>query len=328
MSLATLEQLKASFEDKSDANLRNTVRYFIGKDTWDDKAVQRKLDQEKQKLLAHELGKGVRPWDLVNLSKQLDPDQPWVGIEFETGYANKDNYQRIINYIWNNFPLSAVDHEGCGRYPCEITFAPVNFDSFIANDGDMDRLLKYMRLTKTPKSAHTGMVGTHCNISTPAYRKLAKTRGHANGSYGVQNILNRIVYLLNQSVGALSSDDKRVFFGRIPYGGFFVRGNKYGDWIEGKLFDSTGDLTKWRQYKEVIARMCEVLEQVSLLALDNKLGLPYSKDGKPTFTNDGGYWYDGKVIKELTITNLSEILHGTVPAAKMQFDYRDMKRVR
>lgn len=314
MSLATVELLKESWES-GDNNLRTNIRYALGigdRATFNVEHVERFLNQHLQSQLDHRLGKGVRPWDLVNMSKRLDPKQPWIGIEYETGYKLKDTYEKVINFVWQSFPLTAVDSEGCSSYPCEITFAPANFDDFISNDGDMDKLLKFMKKANCPKAPHSvrAMIGTHCNISTPKYRAFMGT------AKGQQSQL-RIVRMLNQGLYQMNATDKRALFGRQPYGQFYSRANRYGSWIEGKLFNSTDDIKQWRGYKEVIAKLCEVVEFLAKLEEKGKL-FEYIDDGTPTNNVKIDYSYYGPPkFKYITLNNLAAVLMGKVKVADL-----------
>lgn len=325
--LITVEQLRTSYNSR-DPSLKDAIRYAFlgGKQVFDEELIQRRLKQHLENLLDHDLGKAVRPWQLVNISKMLDPNQPWVGIEYETGYNSKEKYQQVINYLWRYHDLTAVDAEGCGNYPCEITFSPVNFDDFMDRSYHMDRLLDFMQKKRCTKAGHQeyNMIGTHCNISTPAYRKMAaSTKGKKAGTMQVCTVLNN-------SISNLSSTERRTLFGRNPYGTFFRRGNKYGDWLEGKLFDSVGSKSKWAGYKKVIANFCDLIETLSQMYMDNKLPKLY-KLSNGNLTNDPWTeWYSKQGTAnpipyeagdQLYIANLMDILTGKVAVTDLVLDH-------
>lgn len=324
MSIATKAQIKKALETKpvtdkwgysSDeaAPLRNAIvnrlslnRSLVGKGEYviSDADIDEYLALELDQLLAHRLGKGVRPWEIVNVTQKLDKKQAWIGVEYETGFDTGEEYRKIVNFVWNNFANSAIDAEGANSYPCELTFSPMNYDDFMdQTKNPMDRLYEFMKENKIVVNDKWGtepvgggcdcgdpdcdenyeyydedlQVGTHCNISTPAYRELKDYDGREN-----------VTIVLNASLNSLSEENLNKFFNRIPYGGFYSRGGKHGNWIEGKLFNSTGDMKRWEKYKATIGRIAEVIEAVSAVMADP--AKETYKDGKSLIvTNFAGY---------------------------------------
>lgn len=223
----------------------------------------------KDEYLEHAMGKGLRPWDVIDVCAGLDPNKTWIGIEYETGYHGED-YEKVVNYVWRNTLHSVIDNEGCGDYPCEITFAPVHVEDFLSNRYEMDRLLNWKKKKGIyqDREEDTGgpywcencheyhdegegyKVGIHCNISTPSFR--THTHYHHIGN------------LLGWSVNNMTTAEKETLFNRIPYGSICPmengRGHKY---LEGKLFDTTGNLDNWAKYKEVIVRLADLTEYLS-----------------------------------------------------------------
>lgn len=261
------------------------------------------LARDLELALRHQLGKGPRPWNIVNVTEKLDPAQPWIGIEYETGYTTNEDYQKVINFVWHNFNNSTIDSEGGSNYPCELTFPPINFNDFMSDKGPMDQLYAFMDANKINVdddwSAHwrgseddygysgssddddpqEGSVGTHCNISTPTFRLLTGNR------------CGEVADVLNHSLGALSETAVREFLGRVPYGGFNERGGGTQRWIEGKLFKSTASAKQWEGYKKVIAKLAEAQEAVSVALRDGN---------KSTYKNG----------RHLIITNFRKFLYG------------------
>lgn len=206
------------------------------------------LSSIKESYQLHLLGKGDRPWHLFDLTKDLDPKQAWIGVEYETGYSREEHYRSVVNYIWRASLHSVIDDEGCGHYPCEITFAPVNVSDFKSSRYIMDRFLKRNKRVGIEKAEHDtrDMVGTHVNISTPSFR---------------QNVITQeaVGCVLGNSVGNMSVSDCEEVFGRMPYGSI----ENMNGYLEGKLFDSTDSIEVWEEYKKVMLRIADVVEYVS-----------------------------------------------------------------
>lgn len=223
------------------------------------------LESVKRSYLANRMSKGIRPWEVVDVCASLDPNQHWIGVEYETGYETQQDYHTMINFVWDNFLHSVVDYEGCGNRPCEITFAPVHAADFLGTDYALDRLLAFAdRNNIRPHRAENGwcdecavyhdqshvMVGTHCNISTPSLRKMERH--------------GRVSSLLSRSVARMHEDDQYIIFGRRPYGNFgAMKTNRGHQYMEGKLFDSTYDLDVWHTYKQTIACIADLTEFVA-----------------------------------------------------------------
>lgn len=77
--------------------------------------------------------KGVRPWERVDTMSELDPTQPWIGMEWENGFRSREAYERAVDFVWASYHFVTVDAEGPGPWFGEFTFSPQNLDSF--NDG-------------------------------------------------------------------------------------------------------------------------------------------------------------------------------------------------
>lgn len=211
------------------------------------------LDTIKARTLAVQQAKVNRPWELISLTDKLDPFQPWLGFEFETGFATKAEYDRVINFVWDNINHVAIDREGYGAYCPEITFSPQNLSAYMNKTADIYKTIRWMNENNTKMPANIGdYVGTHLNISTPAYRALARK--------GVQKC-NLIVDILNHSILMMNDADMRALFGRVPYG----LGNHTQSWVEFKLFRSTDDLKKLDGYMKVAKNFATVMEQLSLM---------------------------------------------------------------
>lgn len=311
MTTATVEILREAYEDNPASARLIEEEMGMPRGRFSAALAKEYLDDTKQDHLNHMLGKGVRPWEIVNVSAKLDPKQPWFGVEYETGYSSKAAYRKVINYIWREHPLTAIDHEGCGSFPCEITFAPVNMEYFMSRSYHMDRLLAYQKKASAPHAAHgaQAQIGTHVNVSTPAYRKLPTLKTH------------NVVHLLGRLNMNWTAKDYERVYGRRPYGGFNamsdMRGNK---WVEGKLFNSTGSTLVWAKYKRVMARIGELIEHLSRLASKDELPSFYKdKTGKAVKFDHFGPRRDHMDI--VKCPNMPDFLLGNIELKDLEFTY-------
>jgi hypothetical protein len=316
VTTATVEILQEAYDDNpTSARLIEDVT-GMKRGHFSEALAAQWIKNHKQDHLAHDLGKGVRPWEIVNVSAKLDPKQPWFGVEYETGYANKTAYHKIVNYLWQHHPLTAIDHEGCGMYPCEITFAPVNMDTFMSKDYHMDRLLAFQKKNDAAHARHAAndQIGTHVNVSTPAYRKLDR-----NGTHDVTFLLAYLKIMSNE-------DYKRVY-GRTPYGGFNPMADQRGNqWVEGKLFNSTGSTLVWAKYKQVMARISELIVDFSRLQAKGKLPPVFkTPKGVVVSRNDvnRGTSLNVDVIRA---SNMADFLLGEIEVKDLKFIYANYKR--
>jgi hypothetical protein len=317
MTTATVELLQEAYEDNPRSALIIEQMAGMQKGKFDETKAKTWINTHKRNHLDHNLGKGTRPWEIVNVSAKLDSKQPWFGVEYETGYGTKTAYHRIVNYLWQHHPLTAIDREGCGAYPCEITFAPVNMDVFMSKEYHMDRLLAYQKRYDAEHAAHRpgDHVGTHVNVSTPTYRKLPRLQ-----TYKIGELLNNINHM--------DDADYRKVYGRRPYGGFNNNHDGRGNqWVEGKLFNSTGSSLTWAKYKRVMARLGELIEHLSRLETKGKLPAIFQTPaGKAV--NRGDTLYSDQVpdIQKIQCPNLPEFLLGKIDVKDLEFSYVNIKK--
>lgn len=302
MSLATVQQIQDSIEGGNEY-LKRSIAGTPGVRPY-------RINAEAiNKFLAHTLAttldrtnyKGHRPWQIVNITEKLDPAQPWIGIEYETGFREKATLDRVIHHVWDKYNNSAMDIEGCGNYPIEITFSPVNMTDFTSKSYNMDMLIKFMNRAKIEQhySHNSAPTGIHCNISTPTFRS-GPTNGLKRGD---------IVTILNASLGEMSMDDRDAVFNRDPYSGFFHQSSGNDNWIEGKVFCTTDELATYREYKDRIVNLANLIETLCTFP-DLKVG-----EGSKEFIacscgdEDCGSW-DTHEFSYTYITNFTNILLG------------------
>lgn len=207
------------------------------------------LERHFNAILNNVHGKATRPWHIVDITKKLDPAQPWLGFEFETGFETEAIYQKIINFVWKNVDHVAIDKEGYGRFCPEFTFSPENLSNYMEGKSAIQRTLMWMKENKI-RMADFGdhPVGTHLNISTPTFRSIDRSAQE------------RVTRLIAHSLLFLNKKDHKELFGRTAYG---VGQLGEGNWIEFKIFRSTDDAKVFDQYLRISQRMAELVEHLS-----------------------------------------------------------------
>jgi len=196
-----------------------------------------------------------RPYDHTNVTDMgLDPSQPWIGFEFETGYASKEAMRKCLGYCWDSFDNVTFDGEGEGEHYSEVTFAPANLSSFVDQSAPAAQYMKFLSDNRemTYNSGESA-IGTHVNISLPIMR--GRTQQMSQMLYNTTPALNR-------SLGTLSADDNLGFFGRERlYAGFFCNSDNHNNsWFEGKLFRTTYDYAQFQKYIRVSRGLVKAIE--------------------------------------------------------------------
>lgn len=275
MGALTLETVRRETEAKNDSFIRDLyfssnpnqisrARYYVtrGYGEWDFSSVDvqaafEMYQQVKEQVLHYGsfAGKYLRPYLYTDVNDMgLDPEQPWVGWEFETGYASPTAMRQALGYCWDNFDNVTFDSEGEGAYYSEVTFAPANLSSFVDEAAPAAQYIKYLsdnrELTYFSGEAN---VGTHVNISLPRMRK------HTPADHYV---FSQVVTAMNRSLGTLSRDDNQEFFGRERlYAGFFHNSDgKDNSWFEGKVFRTTYDYEVYKKYVRVSRGLIKAIE--------------------------------------------------------------------
>ena len=260
MSIATIEQLNARGTGNAAGQFARELENFLFYSTppaergiydhhravaYTPELGQKWLDTVKQMYLNHRLGKVLRPWQIVDLTSGLDPAQPWVGMEYETGFSSDEAYAMAVEELWNNHANNTMDGEGYGKWSAELTFAPVNLSTFNTNEYNVDRVIQFSEDNDQlllPYEPAYGTWGMHVNFSTPAMR--------ANGIGYAENM----ALVFSASIDHMEYHEKIELFGRTPYGYFESRNDSISRvcWIEGKLFQTTTDREVWLKYKKTI----------------------------------------------------------------------------
>ena len=203
--------------------------------------------------------KALRPWVVCDVTANLDPEQPWIGWEIETGWNTHEDRYAVVSLFNERYMYSCTDNEGHGPYPIELTFSPQT-PAYYTSRGTPVHPLLFVATHKKRADEHRpgNMVGTHINFSTPAFRA------------GDTRLQQRVEGAFNNSLVLLTGPQKKELFGRSElYAGCFVRGDSDSEggtgvcWIEGKLFNSTYDTAVAKGYIEVSNRMCAVMEQLA-----------------------------------------------------------------
>lgn len=232
--------------------------YYVPHGVLSMSEAQNILAQNLAAALANRQGKFNRPWVLVDLFSKLDPNEMWVGMEMETGFNHQDHYRSLVNFIWDNLSYVAMDREGSGDYPIEVTFPPEEMSKFTRGESQIHKMLDFMNEERLENVVpyDTNVTGTHVNLSTPMYRSLTD-----------ENDRSRIVSVFSRSISTLGFSDKHQLFGRQPYG-YCYRRSATGpsrvtqNWVEMKLFFSTTDRAVFGHYMGVIERLGMMLDKV------------------------------------------------------------------
>lgn len=272
-------------------------------------------------ILEGHLGKGTRPWELVDVTSGLDPDSIWVGLEWETGFVSRQEYQGVVQYMWQNHHNWAVDDEGIGPYRGEFTFPPIELSKFTAGESMMDDMRKFMAekniitptcytqiINSSTKKKFTHIEdaregwGMHVNISIPGARSdEVKWR-----------FLGQVVRYVFQFVLDDSDVDEYdiliPLFGRDPYGWMYGRSSESANgsmhWHEFKLFHTPASDEEVARIRMVTTRLAEMMHDI----VDNPSdyytlpvkGSSYATIGRPTAENMRDYLLGEVELIELT----------------------------
>lgn len=210
--------------------------------------------------------KSFRPWVVVDVTAKLDPTKAWIGWEIETGWLSHDDRRNAITLMQERYEYSCTDQEGFGAYQVELTFSPRTPEAYEGRGTPAHPLLFVAGLDGEQQHEAYDQVGTHVNVSTPAFRVL-------DGA-----ACERVASALNYGLKGMTGKDKEVLFGRENlYGGFFVQPYVgYEEvieagttrWLEGKLFNSTYDKEQAREYIKTGNRIAELVELVCAVVVD------------------------------------------------------------
>lgn len=238
-------------------------------------SAKKKLETAQQnyltRILSGQLSKGTRPWEVVNITEGMDPSTPWIGIEWETGFCTRKQYQATIQWMWENHHNWAVDNEGIGPYRGEFTFPPVELERFVAGDTMMDSMRAFMKSkrivtptkyqqidqykTNTTTSDPRDRWGCHVNISIPETRN----------SYDATSALSMLMaHIFTETLHTAPNELLTTVFNRRPYGwGGHRAGNDGTNWMEWKLFKTPATNAEVEKIRTVTARLTELMRDVA-----------------------------------------------------------------
>lgn len=216
-------------------------------------AAQQQIDAKFQRILNNTQGnKDDRPWGIVQLDKRLDPNDDWVGYEFETGFDKKEDYHRACNYLWFKQDYTCIDREGTGKYPMEIVYSPQNAAEVFAGNGLLRATVQFfadndMVPAKNPTTFSRRDVGIHVNISTPKKRKSY------DGYWGADPVLNKV----NKALSSITRDQHDELYGRHDM--HWGYGNNRGKYWEFKLFRSLPTLDRITTVETVTKNLLKLI---------------------------------------------------------------------
>lgn len=247
---------------------------LYGRKINDLKDAEEYLDAVLQRALNNDQDfKGYsKPFNLVDFKKILDPKQPWIGFEFETGFDDKSEYQKLINFLWAQ-DYTSIDKEGTGKFPVEIVYAPMNLSDVVAGNSTLQKTVEFYRdeeLTPAlnPTTASRRDVGIHAGISTPKSRK--------GDPYGYSARLSGIL-------ADLTAKQKDELYGRhVLHWGY---ANARRDYIELKMFRAIPDVDQIKVYVTVVAQCVKLLDFLidnpNVKSLSNTYDFLSGKDAEP-----------------------------------------------
>lgn len=300
--LASQQGRSIAYYDNPDSRYDESIRYERNVDL----AMAHKiLANTLQRTLNQGQWKINRPYELVNVTEELDQNQAWIGWEIECGWASKEDYEKVVNYIWRYQNHVTIDQEGAGPYPTEITFCPANASDMEEGTAQVHRFLNYINRKNIGKARWLSYnsVGTHMNISTPAFR-----RAHDDTASKIRSILS-------QAMARMSQDQKEALFGRPePYGYAHLNNSQNsGRWLEFKTFNSTLDIEQFNKYVKVALRTAELMEHLaSLASIPTYARYAFLENDELLRIWD----YHGTTYS--TMTNLYEALTGQLPASEVK----------
>lgn len=235
-----------------DANRPSFSRYVRGPLTLAN--ARKYMRQIKANVIAREgvgADKWLRPWHVVPSLRNFSPPEGdyGVGVEIEYGFCSQNAASEMVSKV-ANWKYVAIDFEG-GEHGVEATFAPVLY-SKLNNKCQALRYAKLLEDNTALLEEHDAQdsVGTHVNVS--AHNRIPYYRVDE-----VSDILE----------GCLHMEENYKYFGRIPYG----YGNSMGSYVEWKLFNSTADQKRVRQYINIAVALTalaagnEVIDEDSVL---------------------------------------------------------------
>lgn len=221
------------------------------------------LAAELKKALENRQGcKDNRPWNLVDMGKVIDPNVPWIGFEFETGFDKHQDYKDFVNFLWGHNYV-AIDREGTGQYPVEVAFPPQPIAEVLAGESLLVKTLQFveekgLKPALNPTTFTRRDVGIHAGISTPKLRK---------GDYGTA------VRRLDKIIQGLTHAEMDELYGRhvLHWGGAHDRHS----YVEIKVFRAIPELAHVQKVALVAARMAVLLDYLIDHPNVNKLDNAY-----------------------------------------------------
>lgn len=214
-------------------------------------------------------GKRLRP-HVYDPFANLNRAEPWIGLEFECGFATPEARQQAMEYA-----LSIADHgvsfddEGDGAWCCEITFAPEEACRVLDGTAPASLFMKWISDHRELTAEHDNIfLGTHVNFSlsaSPADGDRTSTL-YKERVGGIVKLLNNTLHRLTETYrvgrGPERVNTRALLFGRsLMYGGFNLQDEGRGEpYIEGKLFRTTYDYERFTDYLTVIREIINAAE--------------------------------------------------------------------
>ena len=207
------------------------------------------------------VGKFMRPWTVVpELAAFAVPEGDIAfGVEVELPFRTTEAARTVAKKVMK-WKYVTLDFEG-GSIPIEATFPPMLY-SKLTDKAQVLRYVQYLTDNRTlvAPSIHGG-AGTHVNVSwrgLPPWRYGYDLDGQATQASPeyttLMQRLNNVNGYLRAVGNTMGLNDR--YFGRAPYGYGFHQGTH----IEFKLFQSTVDPARVRQYIDIAVSLAQLLK--------------------------------------------------------------------
>jgi hypothetical protein len=201
------------------------------------------------------VSKWMRPWNVVPKLRNFRPAEGdyGVGVEVELGFETLEASRTVAKHV-RRWQYITLDYEG-GANPIELTFPPIPY-SKLGKNSQVMRYLSYLSANRQlvrPHPVDGGHVGTHVNVSCGHMPLIDYGRLES-----VNGWLRHITGFMMNGFTAEQRAASIKYFGRKPYGlgNMLETGRK---WIEWKLFNSTIDPARFRQYADIAVSLTRLV---------------------------------------------------------------------
>lgn len=213
------------------------------------------------------VSKWFRPWEIVPALRDFraPAGEFAVGVEVEMGFQSLALARAVAQHVqhWKHI---ALDFEG-GSHPIEATFPPVLYSKY-GSKSQASRYLKFISRGFAAAHSEGSLIGTHVNVS----------KG------GAESVDYYRMDCMADALRGLSGTERQRYFGRYnPYGYCYNQGR----YVEFKMFNSTTDWKRLRQYVDVAVAIADLLygtESITMESVRTALETGYNKRNRKART--------------------------------------------